>query len=188
MIEQFTALLSALRHSSPIIFLGLAIFSGTILFGADSFVHTVGLGDFKKSNVSYLGGIFIGSISILLAQFLFQLYKLAGKIVVRLNKRRSERNKLIMLTTELSKLTPDEKSYLVPYILNQDTSVNFLAEDGIKGSLENKRILQQASEIGRMLSGFAYILQPWAREHLEANPHLLDGASNAFENRFPSIY
>ena len=41
--------------------------------------------------------------------------------------------------------------------------------------LEAKGITYRASNMGDMLRGFAFNLQPWAREHLEANPNLLDG-------------
>ena len=53
----------------------------------------------------------------------------------------------------LHNLTPDEKSYLAPYIFEQETTQNFGIDDGVKGNLESKSIIYQASTIGNMMSG-----------------------------------
>jgi hypothetical protein len=54
-----------------------------------------------------------------------------------------------------------------------------------------KGILYQASSVGRMLTGMAYNIQPWPREYLSKNPHLLEGANpdpegppDVFDQRF----
>jgi len=188
MIEPFTTFLTSLKQTSPVIFGGLAIASGIVLFGSGSFVESIGLLEFRESNLPYIGGSFVISVSILGAQVIFNVFQVAKKQLEEWQKRKRGEKKLAAMISELSKLTPDEKSYLTPFVLDQQASVNFLMEDGIKGSLIQKGILFQASNLGDMLSGWAYNLQPWAREHLEANQHLLDGASDAVRRRFPSRY
>ncbi len=54
----------------------------------------------------------------------------------------------------------------------------FHIEDGVAGGLVAKHILYRSSSIGGRLTGFAHNIQPWAREYLTDNPHLL-GAANA---------
>ncbi|RMH20024.1 MAG: hypothetical protein D6698_04935, partial [Gammaproteobacteria bacterium] len=77
----------------------------------------------------------------------------------------------------LHKLTPEEKGYLVPYIEGQQNSVYVGMEDGVMSGLRAKGITYLAANMGDVLNGFAFNLQPWAREYLESNPHLLDGYS-----------
>jgi hypothetical protein len=47
----------------------------------------------------------------------------------------------------------------------------------VVGGLVAKAVLYQSSSVGRMLTGLAYNMQPWAREYLAQNPHLLEGAN-----------
>ena len=75
---------------------------------------------------------------------------------------------------QLSQLTPEERGYLAPYILEQRNTQVFPMEDGISGGLMSKGILYLGSRLVT-LDGMAHNLQPWARQHLSANRHLLDG-------------
>ena len=52
-------------------------------------------------------------------------------------------------------------------------------QDGIIGGLRNKTVVFVASNMGSMLEGFAFNLQPWARTYLEENPGLLNGFAGA---------
>lgn len=76
----------------------------------------------------------------------------------------------------LTSLTPDERGRLLPYIRDQRASVRFPIEDGVVGGLVGKGILFRASNVGHAISGFAFNVQPWAREELERHPELLSGA------------
>ena len=78
--------------------------------------------------------------------------------------------------SSLHKLTPEEKGYLKPYIVEQKNSIYVGVDDGVMSGLRSKGITFLASNMGSMLEGIAYNLQPWAREYLESNPHLLHGA------------
>jgi hypothetical protein len=187
MIEVFTGFLTSLKQTSPAIFTGLAIATSIVLFSSGDFVDSIGLSEFKKSNLPFIGGAFVISISFLTAQLLFNAYGFIKKIATKRKEKKKRELRRKLQLQDLSKLTPDEKSYLLPYIEEQKISLNFRMEDGIKSSLNNKEILYQANQMGDTLSGWAYNIQPWAKEHLESNRHLLDGASDAFNKRFPGI-
>lgn len=90
-------------------------------------------------------------------------------------KSRKSRKLMELRKADLVNLTPNEKAYLAPYIFGEETTQYFLMEDGIKGSLEARNILYRASNMGDMVNGWAYNIQPWARDHLRNNPHLLEG-------------
>jgi len=75
----------------------------------------------------------------------------------------------------LHKLLPEEKGILGPYVKDGVTSYMFDMGNGIVGGLVDGDILFRSSNVGEVYS-FPYNLRPWAREYLEANPHLLVGA------------
>jgi hypothetical protein len=77
----------------------------------------------------------------------------------------------------LHKLTPEEKGYLIPFIEGQMNSINVGMDDGVMAGLRAKGITYLAANMGSVLDGFAFNLQPWAREYLEKNPNLLEGAA-----------
>jgi hypothetical protein len=188
MIEPITALFTSLKQTRPAIFSGLAIACGIIIFGNSNFLETIGLLAFREENRSYIGGIFVISLSILSSQFIVLMIQFFKSLLKKYKEKKNQKTRMAAMISNLESLTPGEKSYLCPFILNQQASVNFLMEDGIKGSLDNKTILIQASNLGDMLSGWAYNLQPWAREHLENNSEILDGASDDFQRRFPQRF
>ena len=77
----------------------------------------------------------------------------------------------------LDNLTPDEKTYLAPYVLEEVTSQVFELEDGIAGGLVAKNIIYRSSNLGNVLEGFPYNMQPWARDYLHQHLELLQGAA-----------
>lgn len=188
MFEPITAFLTSLKQTSPAIFGGIALGTCIILFSTGGFIESIGFRDFRNSNLPFLGGLFIISISVLSAQIIRNVFSNCKTIALKWLEYYKGRRLRQAMIFGLTNLTPDEKSYLLPYIAHQKTSVNFLMQDGIKSSIEEKGIIYQASTLGDMLNGWAYNLQPWAREHLERNQNLLSNASDAFENRFGSYY
>ena len=72
-------------------------------------------------------------------------------------------------------LTPEEKGYLVSYIEGQQNTIYVGLDDGIMGGLTAKGITYRSSNMGDLLNGVAFNLQPWARSYLEENRYLLDG-------------
>ena len=175
MIDVFSGLLSSNKQTSPVIFSGLAIASGIVLFGNGQLINTIGLDEFRASNKSYIGGCFVLSLSIVFAQTITGLFGFAKAQIAKKQKRRKKEKAMESRKADLVNLTPDEKAYLAPYVLGELTTQYFLMEDGTKGSLEARGILYRASSMGDMVTGWAYNIQPWAKEHLQNNPNLLEG-------------
>jgi hypothetical protein len=82
------------------------------------------------------------------------------------NRRRAIREQ------SLRELTPDERSFLVPYIHDQLNSRVAPLEDGIVGGLVAKDILCRATH-SIEFDDFPYYMQPWARRYLKKHPDLL---------------
>ena len=175
MIEAVSGLLSSIKQTSPVIFTGLAIASGIVLFSNGDLITTIGLSDFRDANKQYIGGCFVLSSSILFAQLATGLFGFIKVLFAKWQKSRRNKKAMESRKKDLVNLTPDEKAYLAPYVLGQETTLYFLMEDGIKGSLEAKGILYRASNMGDMVTGWAYNIQPWALKHLQSNPDLLEG-------------
>jgi hypothetical protein len=175
MIEAFSGLLSSIKQTSPVIFTGLAIACATILFGSGDLITTIGLSEFREANKPYIGAGFVLSLSIVFAQAVTGIIGLIKSAFQKWKKSKNRQKAMEARKAELVNLTPDEKAYLAPYVLGDVTTQYFLMEDGIKGSLEAQDILYRASNMGDMVRGWAYNIQPWAREHLQSNPELLDG-------------
>ncbi|MGL6349088.1 MAG: super-infection exclusion protein B [Aeromonas sp.] len=76
---------------------------------------------------------------------------------------------------QLHTLTPEEKGYLIPYVIDQQNSIYVGMDDGIMFGLRAKRVTYLASSMRDILDGIACNLQPWAREYREDHPYLLDG-------------
>lgn len=181
MIEAFSGLLSSIKQTSPVIFTGLAIASGIVLFGSGELITTIGLNEFREANKPYIGGCFVFSLSIVFAQTITELFSFAKTRIAKWQKSRNSKKSIESRKAGLANLTPDEKAYLAPYVLGQKTTQYFLMEDGVKGSLEAKGILYRASPMGDMITGWAYNIQPWARKHLQENQDLLYGATPKME-------
>lgn len=153
----------------------MSIASGIVLFGSGDLITTIGLNEFREANKPYIGGCFVLSLSIVFSQTLTGIFGVAKSLVAKWQKTKNSKKAMEARKADLVNLTPDEKAYLAPYVLGQATTQYFLMEDGIKGSLEAKGILYRASNMGDMVTGWAYNIQPWAREHLQNNPNLLEG-------------
>lgn len=177
MFELFSTLLASLKDTTPVVFAGVAIACGVLLFGGSGFVEALGLIQFREENRAHLGWGFVLSSSILLSQLLFKTAKILQVKIQEYRDANGKEARLAAQISQLSKLTPDEKAYLLPYVRDQKASQTFPLDDGIRGSLEVKGIISQASEMGNLVDGWAYNLEPWARQHLESNMHLLDGAA-----------
>ena len=177
MIEVFTGFLTSLRKTSPVIFLGLSLATGIILFSSELFITSLGLENFKTETKGYLGAAFIISMSILISQLSFALFNLGIKQFKKYKSKDEERKNLIKNQEQLHILTPDEKAYLSPYIFNSENTQYFQIEDGVAGGLAAKGFIYQSSNVGSMMTGWAYNIQPWVREYLQLNPAYLEGAN-----------
>ena len=169
-LEAIASFLTTLLKASPVLLLGISIACGTVLFIPEDLASKLAITEFRQQYRAYIGGTFILSSSIVLAQF-------AWLFIQSLKYKYDHRISLSNKRKRLYYLTPDEKAYLVPYVFCDENTQYFLLEDGISGGLEAKGIIYRASNIGNMLDGFAYNIQPWAKHYLKNNPHLLEGAN-----------
>lgn len=172
MLESLAGVLSAIKQTGPVVLLGVAIATGVGLLSPDWFIAKLGLVQLRDQYRAYVGLAFIASSALLFAQALAAGAQMTRRAYRRRRMRESDRE---LLHT----LTPDEKAYLLPFVIGGQNTLYFRAQDGVAGGLVAKKILYNSSSLGSMLSGFAHNLQPWARDYLEKNPHLLDGANMA---------
>ena len=137
---------------------------GIILFVGDEWAKALAVDAFRTEYRVFLGPTFIVVTVISIARILSSLSNI-------ITAKKYERNR----NQHLHALTPEEKGYLVPYIRNKKSTVHIGLEDGIMAGLVHKEITYLASNTSIGLGGFAYNLQPWAREYLEKHRNLLDG-------------
>ncbi len=135
----------------------------SILFLPDELAKMLAVDIFRDKYRVYLGPAFLLTASFCIA-----------RIFMFLKQGHNERQRLKNQQQMLHQLTPEEKGYLVPYIERQQNSIYVGLEDGIMSGLVAKGIIYRASNMGYLLDGFAYNLQPWARLYLEQNRHLLN--------------
>lgn len=149
--------------------LAVAVGAGFLIFVPTSVLDVLGVVKLVKEFRPWLGIAFTLSCAYLLAHGVIYVWNAFKQWhATRRTQKRRER--------ALLRLTPDEKARLAPYILGRKASVTYAIGDGVVGGLEAKRILYRSSAIGHAISGFPYNLEQWARESLEKNPSLLDGA------------
>ncbi len=170
MLESVSALLASLKAATPQILIGVAACCGILLFSPQSFLDTLGLNETVSSNRAAIGAGFIGTVCVLVAQFLWWSKAFLLKPIHMFRRYRRE----VQL---MSELTPDEKAYLLPYIAGSKNTQYFRIDDGISQGLADKGIIFQSASVGYMEDGWAYNLQPWARRYLMGHPHVLDGAN-----------
>ena len=164
MIEKLTGLADYFRKIPAAFLVAIVCVLGLILFLPLETAKVLAIDRFRDTYRVFLGPAFLLTVSFLVARmfmFIMQWY--------------SEKRLLKLRQKALYKLTPEEKGYLIPYIEGQLNTVYVGIEDGIMNGLVAKGITYRAANMGDMLNGFAFNLQPWAREYLEKNPHLLDG-------------
>jgi hypothetical protein len=167
-VEGFAGLLTAIKHTGPLIFLAIAIASGIVLFAPVELATKLGLVEFRDANRSLLGAAFILSLSIALVNLLH-------KVSVQIGKRYRQHRNMKVRLKHLDQLTPEEKGYLAPYVLDDVNTQKFQLEDGIAMGLAAKDILYRPSSIFDFVEGAGFNIQPWAKNHLKANPELLEG-------------
>ena len=87
---------------------------------------------------------------------------------------RRGRRELRSLRRVLRDLTPEEKAVLAEYIRDDAGTQYFSIRDGVVQGLQAKGVLYRASVVSRGRDiEFAFNIQPWAREYLRENQHLL---------------
>lgn len=149
------------------ILVSLVLVIGLILFLPNDIATQLSINEFRGRYRIYLG-----------PSFLILLFMVAARIIASIgrwikNKIRKHRNEKMRLDMLLG-LTIDEKELLSQFIVEGKNTVTCPIDDGVAGGLLAKRIIYRASNAGNLLYGFPYNLRPWARDHLEMFPALLD--------------
>jgi len=165
MIDSISSIFGILKKIAPIPLLALGIASGFILFAPSSIIAGLGITPIRNNYTGILGTVFVFSWAYLLAHMIGKEYILVSNWY---DGRKTHKTRI----GYLHELTPEEKEYLAPYILQGKNTIKYRIADGIVGGLAAKGILYQASIFGD-LNGFEYNLQPWARKHLEYHRELL---------------
>jgi hypothetical protein len=164
MMDKLTGLADYFRKIPAAFLVAIVSVLGLILFLPDEYAKTVAVDGFRNEYRVFLGPAFLLTLSFCAAR-IFNFFMLGYRQKQVLKKRQEA----------LHNLTPEEKGYLTPYIEGQQNTVNVGMDDGVMAGLCSKGIVYLAANMGDLINGFAFNLQPWAREYLEKNPQLLDG-------------
>ncbi len=163
-LKLMNSLLGRLAYLPVSFLVSIAMVLGLILFSSAEIANTLSVDEFRMKYRAYLGPAFLVTV--------FLLFSRLCSIGAR--KYRGWRN-LKRTQKLLHQLTPEEKGYLVPYILGQTNTIHARLDDGIIGGLLMKRVVFRVGDVGYLNGENPFNLQPWARNYLEQNPHLLDG-------------
>ena len=164
MMEKLTGFADYFRKIPAAFLVAIVSVLGLILFLPEEYAKTLAVDGFRNEYRVFLGPAFLLTLSFCAARvfnFFMQGYRQKQAL-----KRRQE---------TLHSLTPAEKGYLIPYIEERQNTVNVGMDDGVMAGLRSKGITYLAANMGDLLNGFAFNLQPWAREYLEKTPQLLGG-------------
>lgn len=164
MMEKLTGFADYFRKIPSAFLVAIVSVLGLILFLPEEYAKTLAVDGFRNEYRVFLGPAFLLTLSFCVARiFIFFMQGYRQKQAL---KKRQE---------ALYSLTPEEKGYLIPYIEGQRNTVNVGMDDGVMAGLRLKCITYRAANMGDLQNGFAFNLQPWAREYLKKNPHLLNG-------------
>ena len=176
-LESFASVLTGLKQTSLPVIVGIGIGCAIILFGSDDTIIHIGLSEFRDTYRSSIGGALVFSIAITTAHIVFRIAKYLQQFAGSLASKQKGKETLANWQASLHSITSDEKAYLADYILRGETTQYFPMEDGVVGSLRSKKIIYIASNLGSFVDGWAFNIQPWARDYLELHPELLEGAN-----------
>lgn len=152
---------------------GFIVVLAILLWGPQWLVSGLGMSVILSQDRLYFGLLF----TVLLGMVLSDLISLTlSGPINRLEQVRWRRSK----AKRLHDLTAHEKLILKRY-LDQNTRTQYLnVADGVVTGLVHEEILYRSTNIGHLLTGFAYNIQPWAFDYLRQHPELLLG--NAGDN------
>ena len=163
-MDKWTAIVEYFRKIPAAFLLALLATLALILFIPSKYASALAIDQFRDSYRIFLGPAFLLVFAFITARFYNGL-----------EKRFASKRALKELQKNLHSLTGEEKGYLAQFIYEEKTSIYVGMDDGVMGGLRKKGITYLAAQQGNLLDGFAFNLQPWAREYLHENHQLLDG-------------
>lgn len=159
MFNGLACAFGVIKEASPKICFTIATATGILLFMPSVFVAALGLTAFIATNRSIIGVAFLVFVVLLITQAFGWIWSSWRSIQAEKRKQKTR-------IESLTELTQDELLYLLPYIIEGKNTRYFKLGDGVTGGLEAKGILYRASNLGSILNGFAFNMQPWARKYL----------------------
>jgi Super-infection exclusion protein B len=145
---------------------GAVVASGAYLLLGSKQLAFLGLSSVDAELRPWVAGLLLVSAGFLSAHGVASCFAAAQKAW---NSRRLLRFR----QTSLHHLSPEERAVLAAYVLQNTKSLQLQITSGVAGGLEAAGIIYRSSSVGRMGSGFAYNIQPWAWEYLREHPELL---------------
>jgi len=144
----------------------ICVAAGILLFANENLLDTLALRELVESIRAYIGVVFLVSLALFVVNSAGAILKFVKPWFVQAYWIRQGKKRLQMLT-------PEEKEILRFYIDNQTRSQRLDIKSGTVNALQREKIIVRGSNLGSFW-GFDFIIQPWAWEHLNGNPHLLD--------------
>lgn len=172
-MEFLTGILGSAKQITPALLIGVALACGGSLFLPLDLLEHLGMTTLIKEHRTYIGSALLISLAFLVAQAMVGIWTIAKKLYAKIQEDRKSSELEYRKIEMLSKLTPEEKEYLSPYIFQNENTQYFSIQDGVVGGLTAKHILYRASNFSTGGTNFAFNMQPWARDILENSPNLL---------------
>lgn len=144
----------------------VCVTAGVLIFSPESMLRRLGLAELVESYRPYLGIVFVLTLSIVLVHGLASVLSFFKPWLVQVYRVRQGKKRL-------KNLTPEEKKILSYYIQNQTRSQQLDVMSGTVNGLQRELIIIRGSNWGTF-SSFDFLIQPWAWEYLNKNPHLLE--------------
>lgn len=154
----------------PRFWVGIFMLASILLFLPSEALDKLGLKDFRDTQKTVIGLIFLGS-AVFLGSYAAEEIWSNGK------KAYLEQRQLKFWRDQMSDLSPPETLILREYIDNQETTRYFAISNGIVNGLVAKNILYCSSNVGIYHMSFPFNLQPWAWKYLNEHPEILGDRS-----------
>jgi len=162
--KPFQAITTTLRMVA-IAFVALAF----VVSARDEWLAPLGLGDFRRDHLPWLGGGLVVTSASLLIAILWSVGPLANRWWEELRLEAKVRERL-------KKLAPDEKKVFQLYKDGKTRSQYFYPWDGVVLGLMNEGLLYRPTLGGLDLfrgDKFPFNIQPWVWDYLDKHPDLL---------------
>lgn len=147
--------------------ISITIISSILLFSTEVFLGKMGLEELVNDYRMWIGLIFIVSLG-------FSLSNIAISSWNSICRKRNSDKLMKLRIKRLHELTAREKEILSYFIRNQTRTHKLSYSDGTVHELEAFTIIKRTSNLGSVVGGFSYNIQPWAWDYLNKNKHLLE--------------
>jgi len=166
MSEFWTKVIEWIKQP-PRVVAAIALACAIILFSPEKTQEAIHVTPILKTIGPYIGIVLVLACTLLATTVVSSSYSWSQKWILRFRVKRRR-------VQSLSDLTAQEKDILRHYILKRTKTQVLPLENGVVAGLEAEQIIVRATTISRSGTNFAYNIQPWAWEHLNKNPNLIE--------------